>query len=469
MQKLKKVIAVAIIMIVLLAYSITTTIAVTKTKGKVITDTLRLRQEASLESTVVELLYKDDEVEIVAEEGDWYKVNFKTYTGYVSKEYISKENSNTNENKNEETNNTTSGENNNNTNNSVNNENTNTTTSNTENKQNEENSINQLANKQATINSDINVYILPLINSNIIGNLKQNSKVNIINVTGVWAYIKTDDLAGWIRVDKVSIDNNITTNNNSESQNDNGNNNTEDTKKDNNETSSEEKNNNTEETTTKKEYTAKNYYIKSSAVNVRSKASTSSDVVTTLTQNTQVKTIAEEGDWYKVEVSGKTGYILKSLLSENKVEVTSRSATQGRETSNQNNQGEEATTYNSSKGEQIVAYAKKYLGCKYVYAGSGPSTFDCSGFTMYVYKNFGYSLGHSAVTQAKLGKYVSRSNLQPGDLVFFNTSGKGVSHVGIYVGGGNMIHSPSSGKTVSVTSINSSYYSARFVTAKRVL
>ena len=119
MQKLKKVIAVAIIMIVLLAYSITTTIAVTKTKGKVITDTLRLRQEASLESTVVELLYKDDEVEIVAEEGDWYKVNFKTYTGYVSKEYISKENSNTNENKNEETNNTTSGENNNNTNNGM--------------------------------------------------------------------------------------------------------------------------------------------------------------------------------------------------------------------------------------------------------------------------------------------------------------------------------------------------------------
>lgn len=449
MQKLKKVIAVAIIMIVLLAYSITTTIAVTKTKGKVITDTLRLRQEASLESTVVELLYKDDEVEIVAEEGDWYKVNFKTYTGYVSKEYISKENSNTNENKNEETNNTTSGENNNNTNNSVNNENTNTTTSNTENKQNEENSINQLANKQATINSDINVYILPLINSNIIGNLKQNSKVNIINVTGVWAYIKTDDLAGWIRVDKVSIDNNITTNNNSESQNDNGNNNTEDTKK---------------------EYTAKNYYIKSSAVNVRSKASTSSDVVTTLTQNTQVKTIAEEGDWYKVEVSGKTGYILKSLLSENKVEVTSRSATQGRETSNQNNQGEEATTYNSSKGEQIVAYAKKYLGCKYVYAGSGPSTFDCSGFTMYVYKNFGYSLGHSAVTQAKLGKYVSRSNLQPGDLVIFNNSANtSIGHVGIYIGGGNFIHASSGGGKVMISSLSGAYYNTRYVTARRIV
>ena len=470
MQKLKKVIAVAIIMIVLLAYSITTTIAVTKTKGKVITDTLRLRQEASLESTVVELLYKDDEVEIVAEEGDWYKVNFKTYTGYVSKEYISKENSNTNENKNEETNNTTSGENNNNTNNSVNNENTNTTTSNTENKQNEENSINQLANKQATINSDINVYILPLINSNIIGNLKQNRKVNIINVTGVWAYIKTDDLAGWIRVDKVSIDNNITTNNNSESQNDNGNNNTEDTKKDNNETNSEEKNNNTEETTTKKEYTAKNYYIKSSAVNVRSKASTSSDVVTTLTQNTQVKTIAEEGDWYKVEVSGKTGYILKSLLSENKVEVTSRSATQGRKTSNQNNQGEEATTYNSSKGEQIVAYAKKYLGCKYVYAGSGPSTFDCSGFTMYVYKNFGYSLGHSAVTQAKLGKYVSRSNLQPGDLVIFNNSANtSIGHVGIYIGGGNFIHASSGGGKVMISSLSGAYYNTRYVTARRIV
>lgn len=88
MKILKKAVAVTFIILVILASSVA--IAVTKTKGKVVTETLRLRKEASLESTVLELLSKDDEVEIIAEEGDWYKVNFKTYTGYVSKEYISK-------------------------------------------------------------------------------------------------------------------------------------------------------------------------------------------------------------------------------------------------------------------------------------------------------------------------------------------------------------------------------------------
>ena len=203
---------------------------------------------------------------------------------------------------------------------------------------------------------------------------------------------------------------------------------------------------------------------------LRQEASLESTVVELLYKDDEVEIVAEEGDWYKVEVSGKTGYILKSLLSENKVEVTSRSATQGRKTSNQNNQGEEATTYNSSKGEQIVAYAKKYLGCKYVYAGSGPSTFDCSGFTMYVYKNFGYSLGHSAVTQAKLGKYVSRSNLQPGDLVIFNNSANtSIGHVGIYIGGGNFIHASSGGGKVMISSLSGAYYNTRYVTARRIV
>ena len=115
-----------------------------------------------------------------------------------------------------------------------------------------------------------------------------------------------------------------------------------------------------------------------------------------------------------------------------------------------------------------LAYSK--IGCPYVWGAEGPNTFDCSGFTSYVFRNAaGVSIPRTSSAQSGYGKTVSKSNLQPGDLVFFNTSGSGVSHVGIYVGGGNMIHSPSSGKTVSVTSINSSYYSARFVTAKRVL
>ncbi|EQI50135.1 nlpC/P60 family protein [Clostridioides difficile Y184] len=85
-------------------------------------------------------------------------------------------------------------------------------------------------------------------------------------------------------------------------------------------------------------------------------------------------------------------------------------------------------------------------------------------------KLVGKNIPRTSKAQSKYGQTVSKANLQPGDLVFFTTNGSGsVSHVGIYVGGGNMIHSPSTGKTVSVTSINSSYYTARFVTAKRIL
>ncbi len=127
-----------------------------------------------------------------------------------------------------------------------------------------------------------------------------------------------------------------------------------------------------------------------------------------------------------------------------------------------------ASSTSSVQAVLNLAYSK--IGCPYVWGAEGPNSFDCSGFTSYVFRNAaGVSLPRTSSAQSGYGRTVSKSNLQPGDLVFFNTSGKGVSHVGIYVGGGNMIHSPSSGKTVSVTSINSSYYSARFVTAKRVL
>ncbi len=452
---LKKALATITFVLIIFASSITT--AVTFTKGKVNTETLRLRKEASLESTVLELLSKDDEVEIVAEEGDWYKVNFKTYTGYVSKQYIRKND------KSQENPNPKQDEDN-----DKNNEDTNKTSPDENNTSNKD-----FVNKQATTNSDLDVYILPLINSNIIGNLKQNIKVDIVNVTGVWAYIKTESLSGWIRVDKISIsDSNTIQNNNTNNQNNNNSDQT--TRQDSKEN---ETNNNKTTTSSEKEYTPKNYYIKSSAVNVRSKSNTSSNIVTTLTQNTQVKAIGEEGDWYKVEVNGKSGYILKSLLSTNKVEVTSRSSTTDRQTTNNskqqntnNNKTQESTATNSSKGEEIVSYAKKFLGRKYVYGGSGPNTFDCSGFTMYVYKHFGYSMGHSAVTQAGLGKYVSKSNLQPGDLVIFNDSAnRSIGHVGIYIGGGNFIHASSGGGRIMISSLSGSYYNTRYVTGRRII
>ena len=99
----------------------------------------------------------------------------------------------------------------------------------------------------------------------------------------------------------------------------------------------------------------------------------------------------------------------------------------------------------------VVGIALRYLGARYVWAASGPRTFDCSGFTMFVYAQVGVSLPHSSRSQIGYGQRVSRANLQPGDLVFF---GSPIHHVGIYVGGGKMVNAPHTGDVVSIDPID---------------
>ena len=112
----------------------------------------------------------------------------------------------------------------------------------------------------------------------------------------------------------------------------------------------------------------------------------------------------------------------------------------------------------------VVGVAMQYLGIPYQWGGSSPSTgFDCSGFTMFVFSQVGVSLPHSAAAQYGYGSPVSRSALQPGDLVFFN----GLGHVGIYIGGNQMIHSPHSGDVVKISSITD-WYSSTWVGARRL-
>ncbi len=104
---------------------------------------------------------------------------------------------------------------------------------------------------------------------------------------------------------------------------------------------------------------------------------------------------------------------------------------------------------------QVVNIAKRYLGAPYVWGADGPNTFDCSGFTMFVYRQVGVSLPHSSRAQIGYGERVSRSDLQPGDLVFF---GSPIHHVGIYVGGGMYIHAPHTGDVVKISSMSRSDY-----------
>jgi len=117
----------------------------------------------------------------------------------------------------------------------------------------------------------------------------------------------------------------------------------------------------------------------------------------------------------------------------------------------------------SASAQAVLNYAYKFIGTPYVWGGSTPSGFDCSGFTSYVFRNFGINLPRVSRSQATVGTKVAYADLQPGDLVFFGSGS--ISHVGIYIGNGNMVHSPRPGKSVEITTMR--YH--KFITARRVL
>ena len=121
-----------------------------------------------------------------------------------------------------------------------------------------------------------------------------------------------------------------------------------------------------------------------------------------------------------------------------------------------------------SKGTQVVNYAYKFLGKPYVYGAAGPNAFDCSGLTQYVFSKLGVNLSRTTYTQVGEGTKVNRSDLKPGDLVFFNTQGS-TSHVGIYIGNGEFIHAPRTGKPVMISSLSDGYYSEKYSTARRII
>jgi cell wall-associated NlpC family hydrolase len=110
----------------------------------------------------------------------------------------------------------------------------------------------------------------------------------------------------------------------------------------------------------------------------------------------------------------------------------------------------------------LVSFARRFIGVRYVYGGTSPSGFDCSGFTRYVFAHFGITLPHFAAAQFALGQRVSRAALRPGDLVFFD----GLGHVGLYLGGNRFIHAPHTGTRVEVSSLDG-WYSTRYDGARR--
>lgn len=205
--------------------------------------------------------------------------------------------------------------------------------------------------------------------------------------------------------------------------------------------------------------------VTASALNVRSGAGTNYSVISKAYKGNNVKIleVASNG-WNKVQLtSGVTGWVSGDYLN-NYREGSLSSSSQGQNTV------ETPSVGTNQKVDAVISLAKSKLGSPYEWGAEGPNSFDCSGFTYYVYKNgAGITLPRTSSAQASAGYAVSKSNLKPGDLVFFNTNGKGISHVGLYIGNNEMIHSPNSNDVVKVTKINSSYYSSRFVTARRII
>lgn len=458
-MKSKKEIIVGIILAVLIILVSNKSMATTATVN---TDTLKLRKEASTDSDVLSLLNLGEKLEVIEKAGDWYKVKVNNKTGYVSKDYIKVSE--------EVSNNNVEEENVDNTNQTTNTQ-TSTETTVIEEQQEETNNQNtSYINKELKIIKDTNCYILPLINSNILTNLKKDSKVTIKSEVNGWIYVETEELTGWILTSSVDIANLDTQSNNEQV------NSQEPKVEESNKTEkTEEQNTQTTTTETKTEepkvtpVTEKTMYVNTASIYMRKGAGTNYEVVDSLILNSSVIVTGEINDWYQVKVSGKTGYIAKRLLSSKKTEESTTRSSEER-TNNQ----EQTTTNNvvTSKGEEVVNYAKQYLKCKYVYGASGPSTFDCSGFTMYVFKHFGISLSHSATAQSKKGTYVAKENLQPGDLVFFKDyqTMDGIGHCGIYVGDGNFIHASSgTGYCVKLSTLLTGSYNTRYSTARRII
>ena len=178
-------------------------------------------------------------------------------------------------------------------------------------------------------------------------------------------------------------------------------------------------------------------------LNVRSGPGTDYEKVDSLAAGQVVKGVLLDSGWYQID----QGYISADYAAE--VDLSSSAAL----------------------GQQIADFALQFVGYPYVYGGSSPSGFDCSGFTSYVYKQFSYSINRTASNQLDNGYAVDRANLQPGDLVMFCQYGstKRASHVGLYIGNNQYVHASTPGVGVIISDMDDMSISSGYVGARRIV
>ena len=453
---MKKIKILAIIILMIIAVIILRT-KVEASTGTVNSDTVRVRKEPNTSSTILTQLDQNDEVEILELSEGWYQVRFEedgeTITGYISETLLDVEEeippAETTEEPAEEP--------------------VVEPTEQPEEQLPPENTdipvevptIEIEEQVEYTLQQEVAIRILPLITSREKAQISGNIKT--IEIMNDWCKIENDTQVGWVRINQLKKSIVVT-----ETPTDGG-----ETGEQNPQISEEP------DTTDVDAPIIKTAYVSTASLKVRAEATTESEVIDSLMLNNEVYIIEELDGWYKIKIGGKIGYVSSQYISDTKTEETTSRGSSSRgdsvtpiESTIETAETSEETEANSTgtTGEQIVSYAKQFLGYKYVAGGASPSGFDCSGFTSYVYKHFGISINRTSKDQIKNGVAVDRSNLQLGDLVVFNgESNKTIGHVGIYVGGGSFIHASNPKGGVKIDSLSSSYYNPRYVGARRLI
>ncbi len=442
------------------------------TDGTVTASSVRIREQASTSSEIVESIPKDTIVNVISEEEGWYKVEYNGKEGYIKSNFLK-----VSEDENETTDNTT------------------IDVSETEENNVEENNIDTPEEENNenteeitdTLYSNSDIYLIATYSSSTIGSLTKGTKVEVEMTIGNWSYVSSKDVMGWIPNYKLMKE-------------------------------YEQLENDTEvseepEVTEEKDNTVNEKgYLSSSAANLREGPGTDYQVIGGVASNEEFTVLSEKNGWYKVKTSDDTeGYLLKSLVTLGERPVTSRSndirivqpidlssantekkqeeakqeETKKETSTSKENEVKKETEKNKEKEQdkvsnekvqdttsdankqrvELVAYAMKYLGYKYKAGGASPKTgFDCSGFTQYVYGHFGYKLSRSSSSQKNDGtKVKNKASLEIGDLLLFS------GHVGIYIGNNEFIHASNPDDGVKITSLSDSYYVKNYLGARRII
>lgn len=286
--------------------------------------------------------------------------------------------------------------------------------------------------KTGVITGDVvNFRAYPNTSSKILSQLKKGARVSILGSEGDWFNVSYSDATGWIS-DKYIV--------------------------------------------VRDEKIAAGV-VSGSVVNVRSKPSTSSEVLKKLTKGTIVEIFEHSGDWYRISIGeDRYGFIHSDYVSIRE-EPVSRGAVEADAAAAAAAPAGDAAhdlllDAAADLRQKIVELSKQLLGVKYVYGGSTAKGFDCSGFVSYVFAKFGITLDRSSRDMGNGGIPVKKTDMEPGDLIFFDTNGglNGINHVGIYIGDGKFIHASSSlGRKVTISNLGDSFYNKTYMRSRDYL